>query len=71
MKHKKYTSFKEIDSDLKILALQQEVDKETLKLNFRTTKNRLYPTSLMGGFGGIVQKLVISFVAGKLLKKFK
>ena len=71
MRHKKYTSFKEIDNDLRILALQQKVDKETLKLNFRTTKNKLYPTNLMGGFGGIVQKLLISFVAGKLLKKFK
>ena len=70
MKHKKYTSFKEIDNDLRILALQQEVDKETLKLNFRTTKNRLYPTNLMGGFGGIIQKLVIPFVASKLLKRF-
>lgn len=71
MKHKRYTSFKEIDKDLKILALQQEIDKEALKLNFRTAKNSLYPTNLMGGVGGILQKLVISFIAGKFLKKFK
>ncbi len=67
---KRYTSFKEIDQDLKILKLQQEIDKENLKLNFQMAKNSIYPTNLMGGLGGIVKNLVISLVAKKLLKKF-
>jgi len=67
---KRYTSFKEIDQDLKILKLQQEIDKENLKLTFQTAKNRIYPTSLLGGFSGIFKKFVISLVAKKLLKKF-
>ena len=64
------SSFAEIDNDLKILALQQEIHKEGLKLNYQNTKNSIYPTNLMGGFGGIVQKLIISLVAKKVLKKF-
>lgn len=67
---KRYTSFTEIDQDLKILKLQQEIDKENLKLNVQTAKNSIYPTNLMGGVGGIVQKLVISLVAKKLINKF-
>lgn len=68
---KRYTSFKEIDQDLKILKLQQEIDRENLKLTFKSTKNNLYPTHLLGGVGGILQKLIISVVAKKLLNKFK
>ena len=66
---KKYTSFKQIDQDLKILKLQQEIDRENLKMNFAIAKKNLYPTSLLGGFGGVVKKFVISLVAGKVLKK--
>lgn len=68
---KKYTSFHQIDQDLKILKLQQEIDRENLKLTFQNTKSNLYPTSLLGGVGGILKKLVISMFAKKLLKKFK
>ncbi|MBC6997582.1 DUF6327 family protein [Cytophaga sp. FL35] len=67
---KKYTSFKEIDQDLKILKLQQDIERENLKLNFNNTKASFYPTNLIGGIGGVIQKLVISFVAGKVMKKF-
>lgn len=69
MHRKRYSSFEEIDRDLKVLSLQQQVDKESLKLNFQNTKNSLYPTNLLGGIGGIVQKLLLSLVAKKVLKK--
>lgn len=67
---KKYTSFKEIDQDLKILKLQREIDLENLKLNFRQTKTNLYPTSLLGGVGGIIKKFLITIFAKKVLDKF-
>jgi len=67
---KRYKSFTEIDQDLKILKLQQEIDRENLKLTFRTAKSSLYPANILGGFGGIIKKLAISIVAKKLLKKF-
>ena len=67
---KRYKSFTEIDQDLKILKLQQEIDRENLKLTFRTAKSNLYPTNMLGGLGGIIKKLAISMIAKKLLKKF-
>ncbi|HET8735669.1 MAG TPA: DUF6327 family protein [Pricia sp.] len=67
---KKYTSFKEIDQDLKILKLQREIDLENLKLNFRQAKTNLYPTSLLGGVGGIIKKFLITIFAKKVLDKF-
>lgn len=67
---KRYKSFTEIDQDLKILKLQQEIDRENLKLTFRTAKSNLYPTNMLGGLGGIIKKLAISMIAKKILKKF-
>ena len=71
MNPKRYSTFDEIDTDLKILNLQREIDRESLKLTYQSTTKNFYPTNLLGGFGGILQKLALSFVAGKLLKKFK
>ncbi|PKA98270.1 hypothetical protein B0O79_1955 [Flavobacteriaceae bacterium MAR_2009_75] len=67
---KQYTSFEQIDQDLKILKLQQDIDRENLKLKFNETKTSLYPTNLLGGVGGVIQKLVISLIASKFMKKF-
>lgn len=67
MKH--YSSFTEIDQRLKILSLQREIDKESLKLNLNRLKMDLYPTRFLGGFKGIIKKTLISFIATKLLKR--
>ncbi|SDD73150.1 hypothetical protein SAMN05421636_101533 [Pricia antarctica] len=67
---KKYTSFKEIDNDLKILKLQREIDMENLKMNFSLTKQSLQPAHLLGGFGGLVKSFLISLFAKKVFNKF-
>ncbi len=67
---KKYTSFKEIDNDLKILKLQREIDLENLKMNFNLTKQSLQPSHLLGGFGGLVKSFLISLFAKKVFSKF-
>jgi len=67
---KKYTSFDQIDQDLKILKLERDIDLENLKLTARQAKSNLYPTSLLGGVGGIVKKFLISIFAKKVLNKF-
>jgi len=67
---KRYKSFTEIDQDLKILKLQQDIDRENLKYTFQTAKKSLYPTNMLGGIGGIFKKLAISMVAKKLVNKF-
>ncbi len=70
MVRKEYTSFEEIDMDLQILELERQIDKEQLKLTIQEAKNSLYPTSLMGGVGGIAQKLLLTFLAKKLAERF-
>ena len=52
-----YTSFKEIDRDLKILKLQRQIEEE------------LYPSNILGGLAPLLQKVAISLIAKKLLKK--
>ena len=71
MKQAQFTTFDEIDERLKILKLQKEIDRESIKLNWNRTKASLYPTHLLGNIGGLVPKLVVSFLAGKLIKSFR
>ncbi|EAR16596.1 MULTISPECIES: DUF6327 family protein [Robiginitalea] len=67
---KRYTSFEQIDKDLKIMRLKQEIAVENLKLSYTEARKSLYPTQLLGGVTGIIQKLAISLLAKKLLQKF-
>ncbi|MBA4745298.1 MAG: hypothetical protein H2058_08570 [Muricauda sp.] len=69
MIHTQYTSFKEIDRDLKILQLQRQIEEEKVKLAVQNTKKELYPTNILGGMAPLLQKIAISFIAKKLLKK--
>ncbi len=64
-----YTSFKEIDRDLKILRLQRQIEEEKVKLAVQNTKKELYPTNILGEMAPLLQKIAISFIAKKLLKK--
>ena len=64
-----YTSFKEIDRDLKILKLQRQIEEEKVKLALQNTKEELYPSNILGGLAPLIQKLAISLIAKKLLKK--
>jgi len=69
---KEYSSFREIDRDLKILKLQTEIDQEEIKLNIERTKAALSPLSLLGSIAGsILQKAFILKAVTKLtgLKK--
>jgi len=42
-----YSSFKDIDKDLKILKLQTEIDKEEIRLSMDHTKDQMTPMSLL------------------------
>lgn len=71
MRQTHFKSFDEIDQRLKILRLQKEIDQEGIKFNWNKTKTSLHPTHIMGNFGGVLPKLIISFLAGKLMKKLR
>ncbi len=73
-----YTSFEEIDLELKRLKLQSDISKEELKLSVHHTKENVAPSKLVGGaFSGLVSsgflfKLlmpVATFAIGKLTEK--
>ena len=59
---KEYRSFTEI------LNLQREIDLEHFKLSLNRFRTDLYPTQLLGGFKGMIQKTVITFILQKLRK---
>lgn len=63
---KRYSSFAEIDERLRILRLQREIDKESIKLHMNRAKTSLYPVRLAGGFTGLLQKIVLKFAVKKL-----
>lgn len=69
MIRKQYSSFEDIEQDLKILKLQRQIDEEKLKLSFENTKKKLYPVNILGGMAPLLQKIAISLVAKKVLQK--
>ncbi len=69
MNTKGYSSFNEIDKDLKILRLEREIEVEHIKLGYTRARESLYPTQLLGGVPGILKKLFISIAAKKILNR--
>lgn len=65
----KYNSFKEIDQDLKILALEREINKEYTKYSMQELKTYFYPFNLIKSFDGFVAKVLIPLVLTKVFKK--
>lgn len=64
----KYNSFKEIDQDLKILALEKEISKEYTKYSMQELKTYFYPFNLIRSFDGFVAKVVVPLVLTKVFK---
>lgn len=62
-----YSSFAEIDKDLKILKLQTEIDKEEILLSLDKTKDDASPMSLMGSMiGSVLQKALVLKAVSKI-----
>ena len=66
-----YTSFEEIDEQLKILSLQKNIYKELIKLNLKSSKNNLKPESIKKELKGLAQEKVLAFVVNNVLKKLR
>ncbi len=60
---KEYSSFEEIDRDIKILKLQNQIDKEEVKLRMEQTKEALSPLSILGSSVKAAYKKVQEFKA--------
>jgi len=68
---KQYNSFEEIDNRLKILSLQREIDKESLKLNLKHSKTGITSFSITNSFNSYIQMKTISWSIKYLRKLFK
>jgi len=65
---REYSSFEEIDKDLKILKLQTEIDKEEIKLSLGQTKENLRVKSLFkSSLNSVAQKILSLKAVGKIL----
>ncbi|NNG09748.1 MAG: hypothetical protein HKM92_06230 [Arenibacter sp.] len=69
MKKSEFSSFNEIDQELKILRLQRQVDREQLKFHLNGLKSSVSATTILGSFKGVAKKLLLSIVVKKILKK--
>ncbi|MDT0647238.1 DUF6327 family protein [Zunongwangia sp. F260] len=64
---KKYTSYDQIDRDLKILKLQTDIDKEEVKLSVDQVKSNISPAALGSDlFGSMIQKALILKALSKM-----
>lgn len=53
---REYKSFKEIERDLKLLKLQQEIDKEMILLSYNQTKESMSPKRIIKSAAGSIFK---------------
>lgn len=56
---RKYKNFDEIDRDLKLLKLQNDINKEKIKLSYNLTKESLAPMSLLKSAAGSIFKSAV------------
>lgn len=64
---KEYSSFDEIERDLKILKLQTQIDREEIKLSYKLTKDNMSPFSLITSIAGsVIQKALVLKAVAKI-----
>lgn len=64
-----YSSFEEIDKDIKVLKLQKEISKEEIKLNFNGIKDDFGFLNVVGKTAGfIIQRALALKLVKKLFK---
>lgn len=72
MKNRIYTSFDEVDRDLKVLDLRREIAKEELKGDVLELKHRLEPPELLSSLrDGFLKKLLFSWLVGFIIRKIR
>lgn len=62
MEPKKYSSYAQIEKDLKILKLEKEIQYQKLVLKFQQTKDNITPQSVVNNFiDSYVEKVTLPF----------
>ena len=65
MTPKRYSSFEEIDAQLKILELKRAIEKEQLAFNYKKLKYLLYPKNIAMEIGDMLQQKLINLVLNR------
>ncbi len=72
MKNKIYTSFEEVDKDLKVLNLRRKIAQEEIKGDLLDIKSHFEPPEILSFLrDGILKKLLLSWLVGFILRKFR
>lgn len=72
MKGRVYTSFEEVDKDLRILQLKREIAREQVKGEVVGVKRFFEPPELFSFLGeGIVKKMLLSWLVAFVLRRFR
>lgn len=61
-KPKRYSSFEEIELDLKILRLEREIHAQKIKLTIERTKQNLQPVNLLQDYIGESNQMTFSLI---------
>lgn len=65
MKPRLYSSFEEIDSQLKILRLRTAINKESITYNYNKLKVLLYPDNILVEIKNTFKERLIAYVVGR------
>ena len=72
MKNKIYTSFEEVDKDLKVLNLRRKIAQEEIKGDLLDIKSHFEPPEILSFLrDGILKKLLLSWLVGFILRKIR
>ncbi|MEJ2583578.1 MAG: DUF6327 family protein [Robiginitalea sp.] len=72
MKNKIYTSFEEVDKDLKVLKLRRQIAHEEIKGDLADIKSRFEPPELLSSLrDGFLKKLLFSWLVGFIIRKIR
>jgi hypothetical protein len=72
MKNRIYTSFEEVDEDLKVLSLRRQIAQEEIKGDLIDIKKRFEPPEVLSYLrDGVVKKLLFSWLVGFVIRKFR
>lgn len=72
MKNRIYTSFEEVDRDLKVLNLRRQIAREEIKGDLIDIKQRFEPPEVLSFLrDGVLKKLLFSWLVGFIIRKIR
>ena len=72
MKNRIYTSFEEVDKDLKVLSLRRKIAQEEIRGDLIDIKKHFEPPEILSVLrDGVLKKLFFSWLIGMILRKIR